>query len=206
MCPLLELAFQFMGKCWEKGESRACSLLCHWLSALVPIVRFPNSVTPVVFLQSQLFFGVPTCAIAAALMMFSSLLLGDGFSPALSILSSVYRRVPETRLWNLVSQSSASSSQLCPSGQRCPQLDTPGVQPILLRSYGHVLADAPRCTSQSQIHCRDMASASKRARKGSGEHESRKGKWGGQHEKWGGNQAAPSNSTFAVPLWEIQSS
>lgn len=83
------------------------------------------------------------------------------------------------------------------------------MQPILLRPHGSVLADTSGCTSQSQIHCRDIASTSRGGgggRKGSGKLEGHKGEWGGQPEKWGENQVTPFSATFPVPLWEIEPS
>lgn len=82
--------------------------------------------------------------------MFSGLPLGADCPSTLHILSAVYCRVPETRQ-NLVSQSSVNSPQLYLIGQKCSQLDAPGVQPILLGWHGCVLADPSGCDS----HCRD---------------------------------------------------
>lgn len=87
-----------MGNCWEKGEDHAWSLLFFWLSLLVLTARFHDSVTPMVSLQSQIFLGVLTWAIEAALIVFSRLPLGASCSPAPVILPSMYCRVSETRL------------------------------------------------------------------------------------------------------------
>lgn len=78
--------------------------------------------------------------------MFSGLPLGADCPPTLDILFAVYCRVPETR-WNLVSQSSVNSPQLYLIGQKCSQLDAPGVQPILLGWHGCVLADPSGCVT-----------------------------------------------------------
>lgn len=104
--------------------------------------------------------------------------------------------------WNLVSQSSVNSPQLYLIGQKCSQLDAPGVQPILLGWNGCALADTSGCDS----HRRDRASTSRRVGKSSGEIEGHRGGWGRWPEKWGDNQAASFSSPFAITLWEIESS
>lgn len=118
-----------MGVSWEKGQYQAWSLLCHWLSPVLTS-SFPSPITPKVSLQSATFWGIDLSH-RVMLTVFSGLSLGADCPPTLDILSALYCRVPETRL-NLVSQSSVNSPQLYLIGQKCSQLDAPGVQPILL--------------------------------------------------------------------------
>lgn len=161
-----------------------------------------------VSLQSQIFLGVLTWAIEAALIVFSRLPLGASCSPAPVILPSMYCRVSETRLKSCLTifrqQPSAVSQwpEVSPGG--CPRDAAHPTQTTWQCTcrYIRMYLAVPNPLQRHSIYIKGGGGG----RKGSGKLEGHKGEWGGQPEKWGENQVTPFSATFPVPLWEIEPS